>query len=450
MKNNTPIIFRKIIENDMCTGCGICTYACPSHALKMDWNKYGFLEPKLVKNCDGNNACINVCPFNPNPEPDIRSENELADIFIREKGSKHHVKIGYYKKIYAGFSNQYRLNSSSGGLATYVSYELLQRGIVNHILVVKSSKKENALFEYDIISKKEDIVKASKTKYYPTSLADVFSQITKLEGKIAITGIPCHLKAVRLAQREYPTLSKKIQFLIGIICGGVKSKFYTDYLSQKTLNNSDVLEKYDVNFRLKNIDSTAIDYSFELSKNNEISFSKKMKEMGEMWGTGLFKANACDFCDDVSAELADISLGDAWIPPFLQDGKGTNVIIARTEIANSILKEGIQNNELVLHPISEQKFMLSQKGSYTHRQDAINYRIKRNPHKEIQKKRFNNKLSFDQKLVQRKRLKIRHKSLVIWEQYKNYQEFDKRMKVDIFFLRFITKLNHIKRKLFKS
>jgi coenzyme F420 hydrogenase subunit beta len=30
-----------------------------------------------------------------------------------------------------------------------------------------------------------------------------------------------------------------------------------------------------------------------------------------MCASGLFKANACDYCDDVTTELVDISLGDA-------------------------------------------------------------------------------------------------------------------------------------------
>jgi coenzyme F420-reducing hydrogenase beta subunit len=42
-----------------------------------------------------------------------------------------------------------------------------------------------------------------------------------------------------------------------------------------------------------------------------------------MWGTGLFKSNACDFCDDVTTELADVSL-DAWIP-YNKDGLGNSV-----------------------------------------------------------------------------------------------------------------------------
>ncbi len=42
-----------------------------------------------------------------------------------------------------------------------------------------------------------------------------------------------------------------------------------------------------------------------------------------MWGGGLFKANAYDFCDYVTTELADISLDDARLPRYNQDGKDT-------------------------------------------------------------------------------------------------------------------------------
>lgn len=38
---------------------------------------------------------------------------------------------------------------------------------------------------------------------------------------------------------------------------------------------------------------------------------------------------ACDFCDDVFAETADIALGDAWLPEYVQDGNGTNVVVTR-------------------------------------------------------------------------------------------------------------------------
>lgn len=71
-----------------------------------------------------------------------------------------------------------------------------------------------------------------------------------------------------------------------------------------------------------------------------------MRKVGAMWGTGMFKNNACDFCDDVTTEFAVISLGDAWLNPYNQDGKGTNVMITRSQVAESFIEKGIESKNL--------------------------------------------------------------------------------------------------------
>ena len=38
------------------------------------------------------------------------------------------------------------------------------------------------------------------------------------------------------------------------------------------------------------------------------------------WGAGFFQNPACDACDDVVAETADMSFGDAWVEPYASDG----------------------------------------------------------------------------------------------------------------------------------
>jgi coenzyme F420 hydrogenase subunit beta len=104
----------------------------------MKWNDYGFLVPELTGNCDLNSDCLSICPFNPFPEKDLETENELAELFLKSS-DYHHPKIGKYKGIYVFYSNEFRLTSSSGGLATYIFTELIEKGIVDHIFSVKES-----------------------------------------------------------------------------------------------------------------------------------------------------------------------------------------------------------------------------------------------------------------------------------------------------------------------
>ena len=60
-------------------------------------------------------------------------------------------------------------------------------------------------------------------------------------------------------QEKFPQLKEKIPFLVGIICGGIKSKFFTDYLSQK----SGITTNYSKQeYRIKDARSTSSDYSF--------------------------------------------------------------------------------------------------------------------------------------------------------------------------------------------
>lgn len=444
--HNLPKVINLVVNNDLCIGCGLCSYKCPARALEMRWNDYGFLVPVLTGICDANGSCIRVCPFNPYPERNLLTENEIADIFLKDARLSH-PKIGKYAGIYAGYSNEFRLTSSSGGIATYLFSELLERGIVTHIFSVKESNKPGVYYEYSISNNKQELLAASKTKYYPVTLSTVFSKINEMDGKVAIVGVACFIKAIRIAQHLEPSLKEKIPFLVGIICGGVKSRFFTEYLADKTGVDKGLYFKPE--FRIKDLNNTANDYSFGCySIEYDQKKTLKMKSIGDMWGTGLFKANACDFCDDVTTELADISLGDAWLQPYVNDGKGTNVVVTRSMLAEKIIKEGIYSGKVKLEELSLDSFLSSQQGSYNHRHIGLPYRIKRANKKDrlVPPKRFGkvNSLTFDFRIVQLCRINVRKRSLVVWRDADNAQMFDQKMKKNLLMLRIATLFYHYK------
>ncbi len=445
-----PEVISKVVNQDLCIGCGLCVYKCPSGALKMNWNELGFLTPQLTNECNNNGDCITVCPFNPEPENEVKTENELAEKFLID-AILHHPKIGKYYGIYAGYAHEYRLTSSSGGLATFVSSELLEKGYINHVISVKESHKPGQYYEYSISNSKDELLAFSKTRYFPVTLGTILPEVHKLKGKIAIVGVGCFIKAIRLAQHRDPELNEKIPFLIGIICGGLKSRFYTEYLSAKAGATKKILQPQ---YRIKNIESSAGDYSFgciEQETNSEKTI--RMKQAGDMWGTGLFKSNACDFCEDVTTELADISLGDAWINPYHLDGKGTNLIVTRTVLAEKLINDGINQKKLSLDHLSLDQFLASQKGSFNHRHTGLSYRIKeaKQNNKNIPPKRFSQeKITFDFAIVQWLRRKIRQKSLITWLKTRDATNFDTDMKAHLKMLKIATAFYHFKKSAFKK
>lgn len=407
-----------IVKNELCTGCGLCV--SESEDAKMVWNEYGFLVPDI--STEFNERAIKLCPFNPAPDQEVEDEDRLADIFLTSATRKDQC-MGSYINIYVGYSKEYRETSSSGGIATYIFEQLLIQGIVNHLFIVK---EVNGSCAYQWFDEAKKIKEISKTRYYPVTLEKLFKEIDNKDGEVAVSGVACFLKGIRLKQHYYPQYKKKIPFLIGIICGGLKSSFFSDYLAQKSgIDGTYSKQQY----RIKDYKSTASDYSFGAYDNEKVFHQLKMRTVGDMWGSGLFKDNACDFCDDVTTELADISLGDAWIQPYNKDGRGTSVIVSRTALADKLILDGISNKELNVQELNQESFLASQQGNLRHRQLAQAYRIKQKRRQIIPQKRekFNQSIPFEFKLVQKSRMIVRQQSLEVWREEKDAKKFEARV-----------------------
>jgi len=421
-----------IVKNHLCSGCGVCVSEDQTHQAKMIWNNEGFLVPLLGKSST-QDKMVKVCPF----AIQQKDEDELGELFLKQPETQYHDKIGYYYGLYAGYSKQFRETSSSGGIATYVFNALLERKIVDHLFIVK---EVDGQYAYQFFSNVEEITQISKTRYTPVTLEKLFQELSKVDGKVAVSGVACFVKAIRLKQMYDPVLKEKIAFIVGIICGGLKSKYYTDYLAQEAGCKN---EYNHAQYRVKNKESHALDYKFScIEKSDKRIHMVDMQSLGDMWGTGLFKSNACDFCDDVLTELADISLGDAWIKPYRMDGLGNSIIITRTEIAELI----VNGNDLVLDSIDENKIIESQSGSFNHRHNGLLYRIKL--HKSqggivpFKRKRVFKKQIFLLNLIQKNRLLTREKSIYFWMKFNDRQKFNNAINIYLYKLRFVSKWTH--------
>lgn len=429
---------KEIINNNLCTGCGGCLSEAKDRSIHMTWNSEGFYVPAITEHSDLA-GMEKVCPFSLQRD-NVLNEDGLAKEFIT-KPTEQDSDIGLYTGLYAGYAVEYRETSSSGGLATYVFEQLLSQKYVDHLFVVREFEGRYA---YQLVSDVKKVKEISKTRYYPVTLASLFEDISKIEGKIAVSGVACFIKAIRLKQHYSHELKEKIPFLVGIICGGLKSKFYTDFLAQ----SSGCFDSYkDVQYRVKNANSYALDYKFSCTKDKDNKIHVvDMQSLGDMWGTGLFKSNACDFCDDVMTELADISLGDAWIPPYNQQGLGNSIVITRSEYADFIIKHGIEKGDLNLNVLNLEKVKSSQQGSFNHRHKGLLYRLtlaeKRGVAVPQKRNRFLKRQSILFNLIQRYRLKARAQSLYVWKKTGNINEFNSQMKPILSILKKITRLNH--------
>jgi hypothetical protein len=103
---------------------------------------------------------------------------------------------------------------------------------------------------------------------------------------------------------------------------------------------------------------------------------RPVEEMqGGDWGEGLLKLKPCDFCDDVTGETADVAVGDAWLPEYVEDSAGTNVVLTRHPALEALVEEGIATGGLSLDRIGADDVARSQSSGLRHRREGLAIRL---------------------------------------------------------------------------
>lgn len=369
MKQN---VIDEIVKNDLCIGCGTCAAICPQKILKTQDNEYGEYIPFEVQVCDSNcGLCLEVCPFGNN-------ENETqmgAKIYGSIEGINYLFETGYYLDSYVGYSNEFRQTSASGGLATWLLTKLMRENIVDYVVCPTPQKNPEKLFSFEIISEVDSVKTASGSVYYPVEMSAVVQKIIEIPGRYAVTGLPCFIKAIRLVAQKNRKLRERIVFTIGLVCGQMKSKNYTKYIA--ALAGNDCLIKIkNIYYRGKSPEKPAINYYYQFTDEHGSQHKISWDEgISEAWVNRWFTPNACNYCDDVFAELADVTLMDAWLPEYSKDSKGTNLVIVRSPEVMTLIQEGMEKGEINANKISVEKVIQSQAGVLELKRKHLSYRL---------------------------------------------------------------------------
>lgn len=217
-------------DNFICIGCGLCAAICPEENIKIMWNEFGEIVPKEINTCAlACGLCENVCPF----KNRIYDEDTIGkELYGSVSGISHYQETGYYLDSIVGYAKEFRLTSASGGLATWFLETAMCTGLVDKIICVTKTENPEKLFEFKIINTKEDIRAGAGSVYYPVEMSEVISFVLNNPGNYAITGLPCFVKAIRLAQKKNNKLKRRIVLTIGLTCGQLKTKHFTDYIAQ--------------------------------------------------------------------------------------------------------------------------------------------------------------------------------------------------------------------------
>lgn len=361
---NVDEVYSKVL----CMGCGICAGMCPNDAISIIKDKKEEIYiPKVdKKKCTGCGLCLKVCP---GISVDFKSLN--LSIFGKEAENK---LIGNYLQCYTGHTTNRKLryDCSSGGVVTQMLLFLLENKIINGALVTRI-KENNPLEPESFIARtKEEIISAKGSKYCPVSIDIALKGIhnSKKEEKFAVVGLPCHIHGIRKAEEYFPDLKRKIILHIGIFCSHAPNfKAAKNFINKKIKVRSQDIQK--LSYRGYGWPG----YMEILQKEG-----KKIKvSLSNYWrflGLDIFTSSRCRLCIDETAELADVSCGDAWLPEFSKDKIGTSILIVRTPEAKNFLNSISKIKRLSLEETNTSKVIQSQHSVLDYKKIVVPCKIK--------------------------------------------------------------------------
>ncbi|KKG07956.1 Coenzyme F420 hydrogenase/dehydrogenase, beta subunit C-terminal domain [Methanosarcina mazei] len=345
---------QKVLDDHLCCNCGTCAGVCPQQAIYLSLDKhFQVYEPHICSDaCSGCGICYDTCPGHY-----VDFKNLNRDIFGKEAED---ILLGSYLGCYIGHAieSKVRYNASSGGVVTGLLIYALEQGIIDGALVTRMNKDRPWEPEPFIARTKGEIIEASKSKYCPVPANIMIKELlsSQEDEKFAVVGLPCHIQGVRKAEQVYKKLRARVVLHIGIFCSHNDTFWQTDYL----LKSMDVSKGNIKSIRYRGAGWPGT-MSIQLKNGTDSSVPyHKAIFPHVLWFNAM---NRCLYCCDLTSELADISVGDPWIPEVMsREEIGQSIFMVRTEDAHNLVLRAVHDKRLNVTPIPAEKLKGSVSG----------------------------------------------------------------------------------------
>jgi coenzyme F420 hydrogenase subunit beta len=350
----SSLYIQKIVDKNLCLGCGLCESICGKTNVVMQMQKNGFLFP-IVKNHHPENAKIisRICPG-----VNIKN-NQLFD--------KEERIWGRVLESYSAWSTDdvIRTKGSSGGIISAVAIYLLENKMVDAVLQIGGDINDFRKNRLKVSKTKEDVLACATSRYAPaTVFNDIVDILNDSSDCYCFIGKPCDISGLKNFLSEYPQYGERFILFISIICAGMPSYNATQ----------DAIDS----FKTVQIPVTELVYRgngwpgyFSFT---DVAGEKYQMTYNDSWGKILGRKIhfRCKICPDGIGLQADLTVGDAWETkdgyPIFTEREGQSLVLLRTSKSVELFRSMQSNNRIASQNLLIEKIENIQPYQYSRRQ----------------------------------------------------------------------------------
>lgn len=356
----------RVEQQGLCLECGTCEGMCPQNNIRLNQDQMGkfhisILDDNFCNRCSS--ICLKVCPGH---EVDVDALN------LSFFGSQpENPRLGNLSKVLLAYSNieEVKQVAASGGVVSSLLIYALEQEIIQGVYLLQPQADHAFTPVPKLVTNRKGVLGAAGSIYWPAPICTCLRELRKNEGLFAFVGLPCEIQAVRKAQLFDRRLRDKIKFTIGIYCGGrptIQGQRYA-------------FKRYGIELeKVAAIRYRQPEWPGHLKVIMKDGTEKHVYKSEQLQGfTGqLFSHPRCLFCHDATAELADISTGDAWRLEDIRMPEEKSIVAVRSQVGLEIINGAAQAGVINVREIEKERLYHSQMRPIMYKHIGLSARLR--------------------------------------------------------------------------
>ena len=337
-----PVNLKGVRESSMCIGCGACVHADETLSLALHDEKQ-IWEPSH----DGNALAALVCPA-----VQVDFEGLQARLFPGASPGPY----GVVDTVMLAQSTDLDRNraASSGGLIKEILAAHLADPEVDGAIVLK----EVGGLDYSptIIREPSEVDDLPGSIYHNLPKHQVIDLLKQNEGRYVVVGIPCEFEGMyQYIFQAAPELRDRIHSTIGLLCGWQYSYHAIRAICQ--YKGAEFEEIEHISYR----GGGPVGKLRIQTPKGETQASRRVDFAYQVAFDRTFNTPRCHLCINHSNFLADVVVGDAWLPSTVGTKTGISLLINRNPAMTDLMRRLVKRDRIVVSDVSTEEIKESQK-----------------------------------------------------------------------------------------